>query len=809
MPPCFLCCKRFEKAAGLFAHFSLCHPRHDFQFYTCIEDGCNRNFHLKNTFQRHIREHERVNVTSESFNHTPTISESNIEVAPSSIPVLPLNVLHPLPSHELEEGTSFLPHFLASLYADPIIPRKNVQYVVDSISKIIKIDVLSSVRKVLQQSSDECIPSTALQTIEDKIVSAIQKPLDPLQTEHRRMKYFEETGSYIAPKEVVIGQKLLSSGAKKSLLSTTCTEQFVPLRLVLKKFLSLENILLETITYMENLYRRNYLIENFIQGEFWKQRKKNHGGRLVFPLFIFFDDYETGNAIGSHSGYHKLGAIYTMIACLPPQYSSALQTIFLTLLFHSSDRSRFGNGIILSPLIEELNYLQEEGIEFDVPGFKGIIYFELGLILGDNLGLHAVTGFVESFSANFPCRICNIEKSQLATQTYFTDEHLLRNKEQYEQVIKQSRGISETGVKEKCAWLEVQNFSLFDQVGVDFMHDMLEGVAKYVMCFLLTYYIKKLRLFTIDILNQRILSFDYGLDQGSKPCALKYENLKNNKLRLTASEVLTLVRYFGLLVGDLIPINEPIWEMYIILRRVLDVLLSKTTDIDTADSLGFLISELNDLYLLHTKDTLKPKFHFLLHYPLMMRKFGPVTNLWSMRFEAKHRPSKMAAKSSCNRRNICKTLAIKHQLQLNRLFLAGKLKPLLKLGKKKTVTRILRQKLNRVLFLNASKPLVKVAWVKYKHTKYKKNLVLITDVAEDGIIFSLIKQIFVYNHSEIIFQCSRIRNLGFEEHLFAYEVEHPVQNQLFYIFHHDVVNPIPNNINIVPSGQKFVSVRSP
>lgn len=29
---------------------------------------------------------------------------------------------------------------------------------------------------------------------------------------------------------------------------------------------------------------------------------KNYEGKMVFPLFMFFDDYESGNVLGSHSG---------------------------------------------------------------------------------------------------------------------------------------------------------------------------------------------------------------------------------------------------------------------------------------------------------------------------------------------------------------------------------------------------------------------------------------------------------------------------------------------------------------------------
>lgn len=65
--------------------------------------------------------------------------------------------------------------------------------------------------------------------------------------------------------------------------------------------------------------------------------------------------------------------------------------------------------------------------------------------------------------------------------------------------------LSATGIKEKCVWLGVKNFNLFDQVGVDFMHDILEGSAKYIMSFIISYYVKDLKLFTLQVLNDDYL----------------------------------------------------------------------------------------------------------------------------------------------------------------------------------------------------------------------------------------------------------------------------------------------------------------
>jgi hypothetical protein len=136
---------------------------------------------------------------------------------------------------------------------------------------------------------------------------------------------------------------------------------------------------------------------------------------------------------------------------------------------------------------------------------------------------------------------------------------------------------------------------------------------------------------------------------------------------------MSLVRYFGLIVGDFIPQNDHVWELYILMRKIFDLLISTSFLKGCSDLLQTLVAEHNEAYLKYSKSHLKPKFHYLLHYHFMMDKFGPLILLWSMRFEAKHRMSKIAANTSSSRRNICITLAIRHQLQLNDIFIKGSL----------------------------------------------------------------------------------------------------------------------------------------
>uniref|UniRef100_A0A8C1MVV7 Uncharacterized protein n=1 Tax=Cyprinus carpio TaxID=7962 RepID=A0A8C1MVV7_CYPCA len=59
---------------------------------------------------------------------------------------------------------------------------------------------------------------------------------------------------------------------------------------------------------------------------------------------------------------------------------------------------------------------------------------------------------------------------------------------------------------------------------------------------------------------------------------------------------------------------------------------------------------------------LKPKHHYLLHYPDLILKFGPLIRLWTLRFESKHSYFKECARKLHNFLHLSKTLAERHQL---------------------------------------------------------------------------------------------------------------------------------------------------
>lgn len=133
---------------------------------------------------------------------------------------------------------------------------------------------------------------------------------------------------------------------------------------------------------------------------------------------LFYDDFETANPLGSKKGIHKLGAIYFTLRNFPPKFNSSLVNIHLCALFHTQDIKSYGFENILEPIINDLKVLETDGIH--VPTFKGSVHGTVVQVTGDNLGLHGIFGFVESFSARYCCRFCILEKTDF--QTVFSED---------------------------------------------------------------------------------------------------------------------------------------------------------------------------------------------------------------------------------------------------------------------------------------------------------------------------------------------------------------------------------------------------
>lgn len=660
---CFRCNRKFFTSKQLIEHLKVNYPY--LSEYKCKQDQCFRSFRDLNGLRKHlVNKHLKGIIEVDIASPNKRTNESTCELdlpiptkfdttEPDSTNVLELNSNLTNKSNEC----NFLPSlikFISQLYNNPVINRGIVQEVV-----VYTQELTHSIFSFLLHSLKEIKDISQLEPFLDEALKKVTNDFGQIQTEYVRFKLLEKHKLLIKPKSVNIGNEMVLNNISTPGQSVpnfkNVSSQKICIITILKQFLELPRVF-ETIKdfmFKEETALPDILTSCF-QGNLWKEIKTKFLGKTVLPLFLFFDDFEPLNVLGSRSGNYKIGAVYISLACLPPEFSSLLENIFLGQLFYSTDRTVHGNKKMFQKLIDDLKTLEENGIEIDTSCGKIKVYFCLLAILGDNLGLNSVLGFTESFNSDFYCRICIAPKVKMQTDwkvSYF----VIRTQDNYDLDCEHHS----RDVKELAVWNELKSFNVTQNFSCDLMHNMLLGILRYDMAFIINYLIN-VKYFTLHRLNERIKFFKYSkVDAGSVMPQIKQEHLKKNLIIISASEMMSLTLYFGILVGDLVPEDDDVWKFYSLTAHLLENLLARSFTEASIMYLQRIIEEHHELISILFKEHLRPKYHFLLHYPLIINLLGPPRYFWSMRYESFHKLLKNTANSVTCRRNLLITLSIK------------------------------------------------------------------------------------------------------------------------------------------------------
>ncbi|KAL4148289.1 hypothetical protein QTP88_002565 [Uroleucon formosanum] len=253
---------------------------------------------------------------------------------------------------------------------------------------------------------------------------------------------------------------------------------------------------------------------------------------------------------------------------------------------------------------------------------------------------------------------------------------------------------------------------------------------------------------------------------------------------MSASETLCFTRYLGVIIRDKVLTNSEFWSIYILIRKILDLVISRCVEYEDSLLLQSLIDEYHELYLRLFKTHLRPKHRHMTHYSHILRNSGPLVSLWSMRFEAKHKEFKDIAHSISSRKNIPYTLSLKSQLKLANTLLKKELSICkeIEFGKCIILTTELKLQYTSLTFYksiyyhnNFNLDSVSfISWVNYKGTVYNtNNVVIVIDICKDDLFtrFGIIKSIFI-DGSKTFFVCCLIKTINFDNHFQAYHRIH-------------------------------------
>lgn len=271
--------------------------------------------------------------------------------------------------------------------------------------------------------------------------------------------------------------------------------------------------------------------------------------------------------------------------------------------------------------------------------FKGtvkqvVVHIVTAEVLGDNLGLHSICGFNPSFNHTRSCMYCEILLNDSKYQTII-DNNLLRTVEKYEEYFEEDRAY-EFGVDNYSVLNLFPSIHVVENKVVDLMHDVKLGSNTFILQKALHYFVKTYRNFDLKKLNDRIQNFDYGHnEQANKPGIILKSHL-DKKLHLYASESMTLLRLLPLMLYNLIPYPDPVYQFLLRTINTVEKCYAWEFTEETIAELERLIAVNKREYLTEFDTALKPKDHHMLHYGTIIEENGPLRGLTTIRLEAKH-----------------------------------------------------------------------------------------------------------------------------------------------------------------------------
>lgn len=407
---CFICKKRQGNANVLIKHFKLIHGLCSGKnlHLKSAQVGCS---HVYGTFSG-LRKH--LSKAHDHFVKSYLNAGDGLSTAPPQ-PNIPSGDLD-LPAENVP-CDSVLCKSLKDSCATTVAELKVAGVGETTINHLVTaLEEIVDVYEHAKESLKNCLSSSS--TADCKIDQCFENFLNPfsaLNSESKRTQYFTDKWGKVDPVDHVLGTRFATRRNRTTgtydQVVVRDTFVYIPILETLKSIYKNPNV-------MEMMKRDSEQRENMLydlcDGDYFKSHALFSTQRHAIQIQLFYDDFETANPLGSKRGIHKLGAIYFTLRNFSPKYNSRLLNIHLVSLFHAQDIKMYGFNKILHPVVQDIKILESDGIQ--VPLFKHPIYGTIVQVTGDNLGLHCLFGFVESFSARYCCRFCLAEKGDFQTE---------------------------------------------------------------------------------------------------------------------------------------------------------------------------------------------------------------------------------------------------------------------------------------------------------------------------------------------------------------------------------------------------------
>lgn len=518
-----------------------------------------------------------------------------------------------------------------------------------------------------------CVPDSSIENIINTTSLIVSSEISMHDSLYKFGKNMMDRASYVHPEERAISSRYemkvdkISKISIPRLIQSTC--QFVPITDQLK--IMFENEKFRNL-YFEYNSDNHICVEGqfkrFCCGTIYKNNQLFQSDSKALQIEIYTDDLEICSPLQSKSGIHKLCAVYFSVNNFPIEYKSKLNFIRLVSLCYSDDINKstqadYNN--IWQLVVNDIKKLETKGIDIGTTTLRGTICW----IAFDNLGANVCLGYAKSFSAGYYCRMCECSANECGTVTREMTAKV-RNREKYSNCMKTIDSLDKIdykktfGLRTYCCLNNLTYFHITENISVDLSHDIYEGSMPLIMEKIFLYVMRE-KILKKDELIQMIASHDYGrLNRRNKPSNI---SLGGSHLGQNGSQTyclfLNLPFIFATFRGN--SKLRKVWSNYELLSQISQIVHSREISSIDLNELNNKISALLTSFKTNFDEKVTPKLHNLTHYSRVIRNMGPVVNMNTIRYEAKHKVFKNIVNKTCNFINVCKTLAIRHQQNMS------------------------------------------------------------------------------------------------------------------------------------------------
>lgn len=386
-------------------------------------------------------------------------------------------------------------------------------------------------------------------------------------------------------------------------------------------------------------------------------------------------------------------------------------------------------------------------------------------------------GLKEGFTADHSCRHCMADRSKIRKMTRENPD-LLRTVKDYEIQMKNLEG-AKTSMKrtELSRNYGINNNSILNTlmffhivVGLvpDIFHDILEGCLLRTLQLLLKRFLQgRNQVMSLDEFNRRLVEFDYGFSETKPSIILPDHLISGAKIHQTGMQIWNLAIIVPFILGPHIDSEDKYWRNYLLLLEITSLAFAHEISITMIGYWQNIIDEYLSTFQTLYETHLISKQHFLIHYPSLTLRFGPLYLYCTLRPEAKHQVFKDFIRKTKSYKNPSVSMAMQHQLYQTYI-LGG---PISQVGDQGPIKQEASADFPfENIIPDSITTFASVPWIEIDGIKYQsQKCFIMTNYINSMPCFILLFKI-IYVENNPVFICKQAKTVEHYLHFNAYEI---------------------------------------